>query len=295
MNIVLFEDEPVFYRGDPRYEHIKKILKKGRGETFVAGIVNGAKGEATITLLDDSKLEFSFKAFKGDQISGEGSDLTMGRNSWDLYPVTVVLGFPRPIQLKRILRDLASLGVQAIWLCGTDLGEKSYRNSNMVSRGAVQEGLLDGCMQAGETGVPEFKMFNSVLDVIQKVHVELQNAHHLLLDVGEGICSLKEEVQKVLQWPGNKGVLKGSPTSGFPIFLYIGSERGWSENERRIFKEANFTPCSLGHRILRTETACTAAVAITLSELDYYGVFNNTTEIFQNIDSCAEYNHGENI
>ncbi|MCK7479781.1 MAG: hypothetical protein M0C28_22700 [Candidatus Moduliflexus flocculans] len=47
-----------------------------------------------------------------------------------LRPVTLVLGFPRPIQVARILKDLCSLGVRRILMAATDLGEKSYAESS---------------------------------------------------------------------------------------------------------------------------------------------------------------------
>lgn len=239
MNIVLFEGEPVFYKNDPRYTHIKKILKKREGDTFFAGIINGSKGKATITLLDDSRLQFIF-----------APNMQEVPNS--LYPITVVIGFPRPIQLRRILHNLASLGVQAIWLCNSELGEKSYRKSSLLSQKAVFEGLLDGCMQAGETVVPEFRIFDSVPNVISEIEKNHFNADKMLLDIGKGIKPLKQ-------------ILKNRVANN--IFLCVGSERGWSDRERLIFNKASFLPCSMGHRILRTETACTVAVAITVSEL----------------------------
>ena len=48
----------------------------------------------------------------------------------------------------------------------------------------------------------------------------------------------------------------------------IGSERGWTAAERRLFCEAGFTLCSMGQRVLRTETAATTATAIILSQME---------------------------
>ncbi|WP_162510898.1 RsmE family RNA methyltransferase, partial [Treponema endosymbiont of Eucomonympha sp.] len=47
----------------------------------------------------------------------------------------------------------------------------------------------------------------------------------------------------------------------------VGSERGWTERERGALTEAGFTLCSLGERVLRTETAATAAAALILDAM----------------------------
>jgi 16S rRNA (uracil1498-N3)-methyltransferase len=46
------------------------------------------------------------------------------------------------------------------------------------------------------------------------------------------------------------------------ITLLIGAEGGFSPEENRLAQEAGFRPCHLGSRILRTETASIAALAI---------------------------------
>lgn len=237
MNIVLFEGEPRFPRGDDRYQHIKKVLRKGVGDRFLAGIVNGPEGEATITALDDGGLSFDFSAERAMR---------------PLYPVHLVVGFPRPIQLKRLLRDVASLGVASVTLAGTDLGEKSYRESTLVGRGAAREGLLEGCMQAGGTAVPELAMTDSV-DAALDAFRARGRARIVVLDVERPDCPLYRSPDLART---------GEET---PLVLVIGSERGWTARERALFREAGCAVCSLGSRILRTETACTAAIAIALS------------------------------
>ena len=47
-----------------------------------------------------------------------------------------------------------------------------------------------------------------------------------------------------------------------PVVIAIGPERGWSAGERDLLRAQGFGMFHLGHRVLRTETACVAAVAI---------------------------------
>ena len=130
MNIALFSEseinQPLSLK-DERGKHIIKVLHKKEGETFEAGIINGKAGLSTITKIDENFIHFDF------------SSKTDGK---PLHPVTLIVGFPRPIQLKRLFRDVAGLGVEKLYLCGTELGEKSYMDSNIVSGGAAEKPFL---------------------------------------------------------------------------------------------------------------------------------------------------------
>ena len=130
MNICLFsQDEisqPLPLR-DERAQHILKVLHKDVGDTFTAGIIGGQSGVAKITGRGEEGISFEFAA------GGDGKPLTN---------LEMIIGFPRPIQLKRLLRDIAALGVCRVHLTGTDLGEKSYMQSNLVEHGAAYKMLL---------------------------------------------------------------------------------------------------------------------------------------------------------
>jgi 16S rRNA (uracil1498-N3)-methyltransferase len=51
------------------------------------------------------------------------------------------------------------------------------------------------------------------------------------------------------------------------IFLAIGPEGGWSEDELQLFEKAGWISASLGRTILRSETAAIAATVIAISAL----------------------------
>jgi len=53
-----------------------------------------------------------------------------------------------------------------------------------------------------------------------------------------------------------------------PLAMALGPEGGWSETELEIFNAAGWKPASLGHTILRAETAAIAAVAVAMAELE---------------------------
>jgi len=61
-----------------------------------------------------------------------------------------------------------------------------------------------------------------------------------------------------------KAALKGCVP---PLALALGPEGGWTEEEAQLFRDAGWKSASLGHTILRAETAAIAAAAVCFSEL----------------------------
>lgn len=253
VNIVLFEEGELaspLPLCDHRVKHIQKILRKGVGDTFDAGIVNGVAGTAEIRSVSPQGMEFRFEA------SGDGKPL---------HPVTMIIGFPRPIQLKRLLRDIASLGVSQVHLCGTELGEKSYLKATLSQPEELTAMLKDGSIQAKSTHVPQVFVHQDVASCLDFVagntciRVAGNPRIYVALDNIEPTASL----QGFLSSKFSADEVKRAG-----VVAAIGSERGWTDNERQLFQEKGFTLCSMGERVLRTETAATTAVAIILSNME---------------------------
>lgn len=270
MNIVLFsENDGCFFpAGDIRARHIRTVLKKKEGDTFEAGIENGKAGTARIIRSDETGLCFEF------------TPLSDGKKP---YPLDLIVGFVRPVQLKRLFRDAAGLGVSRILLCGTETGEKSYMESKIVERGAAYEALKEGSMQAKSTHIPKLELFPSVKSCLGTLHGEERNAAKAVpnrpphgaahraygyinaaLDNVTPDESLSSYIRRELAAAADKGLFEEYP---FRIRAAIGSERGWTDNERSLFKQSGFTLCGMGERVLRTETAATTAAAIILNAL----------------------------
>ena len=242
MNICLFNSEEIknsLKKNDERAKHIIKVLHKKEGDTFDAGIIGGAAGIATITKISgDGEISFSFEPKSAGK---------------KLYPLTLIIGFPRPIQLRRLLRDVAGLGVQKVILCGTDLTEKSYLESNVVSDGSAYQMLLDGTAQAASTHVPVLEVAKSLDELISN-GTEWELSSKIALDNRRANGSLHD----FLMHEGAHSVIAA-----------IGSERGWTERERDLLEKAGFSLCSMGTRVLRTETAATVASSIILDAMGF--------------------------
>ena len=270
MNICLFTQEEInkpLSLNDERGKHIVKVLHKKAGDSFVSGIIEGASGISYIKEINDNSIIFDFKP------TGDGKPL---------FPLKMIIGFPRPIQLKRLLRDVAALGVSEIHLTHTELGEKSYLKSNIIADGGAYKMLLDGTVQAGGTKVPKIFVHESLRECLKAVESTCQSekstfqaggqsetgpcGHQLklCLDNISPVGSLSQNVRKGLSNCSKEGV---EPE----IIAAIGGERGWTNKERELFAEKGYILSGMGNRIMRTETAATVAGAIILNEL---GVLN---------------------
>jgi len=245
MNIVLFKENEIFQRlslKDPRGEHIKKILHKSVGETFEAGIINISEGECRIIEITDKDISFEYKAL---------------RAVIPLYKIKLIVGFPRPIQLKRLLRDIVSLGVSEIHLTGTESGEKSYLKSTLLEKGAAEAAMIDGACQAKSAALPVLYMHQNLSDCLEAIfnQIDRGDEEFVLLDNVAPEYRLSDfAVQRKFE--------------GKTVIAAIGSERGWTDKERKKFKDKGFDFYSLGSRVLRTETAATTAVTLILAAMN---------------------------
>ena len=232
MNIILFEDKPSFIPfSDERAKHIRSVLRLKEGDGFKAGIINGSEINCKIEKMDESGIYLS---------CDEGRDLS------PLFPITLMLAEVRPISMRRILREIVSIGVGRIMLVISDLGEKSYRDAGLYKSGEYKKILIDGAMQSGFTGVPPVSFFSSLDDAILNIDTD----NRILLDNVVGRKRL------------SKMHLSGSVT------IAVGPERGWSERERNVMLSNGFVPSLMGNRILRTETAAVASLMMTLAAMD---------------------------
>ncbi len=238
MNIILFkenEQDKKLSIDDNRAKHIINILKCSSGDTINIGVINGPKGKAVITNIDNLGIEFSFK---------------LEKEIPELYPLTLICGLTRPQSIKKILKEATALGAEKIYFTATERCEKSYISSSIWKNDYFKRYLILGAEQAFCTRLPEVKTFYS-LNLCLKEILSL-DATLIALDNYEADKSLTA-ISK----------LKSR------VYLAIGSERGWSDNERNMLRKNDFKLFSIGKRILRTETACVSGITMLLSKMGH--------------------------
>ena len=232
MNILLLdEDELRLDAGDYRFRHIRTVLKLSVGGRIRAGIVNGSTGTAIIHQMDALGLTLRYEA---DLVP----DHSPTPDPNDPPPVDLLLGHPRPIVLRRMLRDLCTIGVRRLIVTPTQLGERSYLKANMWNE--TRPMLIEGAAQAGVTRLMEVDRCHSLSQAVRTACGPGQ--HRVLLHP-----TPKQSVEAAL-----------ARAPGMAVLCAVGSERGWTDSEIEVLTAAGFEMADLGDRILRTETAALA-------------------------------------
>ncbi|MCB1689356.1 MAG: 16S rRNA (uracil(1498)-N(3))-methyltransferase [Halioglobus sp.] len=211
---------------DRRLQHLRQVHRASAGDTLRVGEIDGLMGEAEILTIGK---EAAVLAVSLDQPPPPK------------LPLTLVLALPRPKMLRRILRNVAELGVAELHLINSYRVEKSYWQSPVLADATVREYLLQGLEQSRDTRLPRvhyhrrFKPF--VEDSLPAI---LAEKHALLAQPGE--------------YPPCPRVTNGE------CLLVIGPEGGFIPYEVTQLQDAGCEAVSLGARILRVENAVTSVL-----------------------------------
>jgi len=242
VNIILLEEHELgknLSRRDERTVHLLKVLHKKAGDSFEAGILGGNMGTGKIV-----------------KINLDGSIFVTIQASQPPPPrlkLRIAVAFARPIQLKRILRDMSNMGVQSVDLTGTDFGEKSYRDTKLFASGGAHAALIEGAVQARDTQIPELALYDNLEEWLKERRWDDSRRIPLLI----AMDNVRPE-----------GSIFHLSVTSRPAVIAVGPERGWSDRERDMFEKAGFLRLSMGSRPLRTETACVAAASLAMEKIE---------------------------
>ncbi|MDR1930969.1 MAG: 16S rRNA (uracil(1498)-N(3))-methyltransferase [Treponema sp.] len=248
MNLILFTPDELgrtLSRMDKRAVHLLKVLKKKPGDSFDAGVLEGDVGTGIIEALRPGGIVFS---------------LSLTKSPPPRTPLRLGVGFPRPIQLKRLLRDCSSLGLEAVDLLGTELGEKSYRDTKLLHDGGARSALLEGAAQARDTRLPSLGLYRDLAAWLKDRPWDAPGGDSKAGPLLAAADNVRPE-----------GAFSSLASLWGGAVLAVGAERGWTDRERDMLEEAGFVRLALGKRALRTETACVAAAALLMEKMDLLG------------------------
>lgn len=235
MNRILLEKTEISHDGlavlrDERAAHIINILHSEPGDTIKTGEIDGLSGTGRI--LDIS--------------SGEVR-LQVNHDTRSLEPwVNLVLAPPRPRVMKRLLPQLASLGVGRIVLVGAKKVEKDFWGATLLKEEIYRPLLIDGLMQAGTTILPK-------IEIRRRFRAFLREELDVMLPSRNRIVAHPYDAKPIPPPPPE--ILSAAPT------VAIGPEGGWTDDEVELLENCSFRRFSLGNRILRSDTAIIAILA----------------------------------
>ncbi len=213
---------------DGRARHIATVLGAVPGQVLRAGIVDGPLAEAEVISVSETEVVL---------------ELTEGE--MPVRPVRdLLLAMPRPKVLRRLLPQLAAIGVDRLWICGAQRVEPYYFASHVLEPARLRAKLVEGCVQSGDPALPAVRLFRRFDAMMEAVTEE------------------DFPVGRVVLHPGASRPLLAGLLAADRTVLAIGPEGGWMPDELAGLGEAGFVRRGLGERIYRSDTACVVALGL---------------------------------
>lgn len=237
MNLILCEPDELDAGGiatlsGVRATHARDVLRARPGDTVRVGIVDGARGRGEVLSLGEDQVVLR---------------CTLDTPAHAPPPVDLLLALPRPKVLRRLWAQLAALGVGRIILTNAARVERHYFDTHVLEPATYRPLLIEGLQQAADTRLPR---------------VSIHRQFRILVEDGLGGPSSEE--RRLVAHPGaapSPLTVAREPDQA-RVLLAVGPEGGWNDFELGLLRAAGFTPVSLGPRVLRTDTACVALLAL---------------------------------
>lgn len=243
MNRILFEKSEIVGGvakfGGARAAHVLEILHGENGQKLKTGEIDGPVGFSEITdiSLDGGEPFVTVKTCHREESVAP----------W----VDIILAPPRPRAMKRLLPQLAAMGAGRIVLAGAKKVEKDFWGATLLKEENFRPLLIDGMMQAGTSILPTLEIRRNFKRFVEdEIDSDFPSRRRIFAHPYAG--------ESALPPPGGQGRL----------LLAIGPEGGWTSEETSLLESKGFAGFSLGARILKTETAAIALLAVLGKDYD---------------------------
>ena len=213
----------------PNANHLFRVLRVKTGQEFDVA-ANGVLRHGTVVLATHEEVEFHL-----------GAEV----QSAALPPVTVYLSIFKFDRLEWALEKLTELGVGRVVPMIAQRTEEHLAKAAAKRVERWRKIAREASQQARRIAPPEI----AEPAALKKAIMEAQGSRIVLAEAEEQISL--------------KAALLASPP---PLSIAFGPEGGWSEAELQLFASAGWKAASLGHTILRAETAAIAAAAVAMAE-----------------------------
>jgi 16S rRNA (uracil1498-N3)-methyltransferase len=237
MNLILSESSEVDADGivtlaGARAAHVRGVLRAKRGDTVRIGVIDGPRGRGEVLALDEDRAVLRCE-FDAPVPAPPAVDL--------------LLALPRPKVLRRLWAQLAALGVGRIILTNASRVERQYFDTHVLEESTYRPLLIEGLQQAGDTRLPRVSIHRQFRILVEDELEPLSSG----------------ELRLVAHPGGDRSLLTiAREPHDLRVLLAIGPEGGWNAFELELLNRHAFDGISLGPRILRTDTACIALLAL---------------------------------
>lgn len=233
INSRMIRDGYASFDGDI-YNHMVRVLRLATGDEVELADENGVVHYGVINQVAKEWVAVKISSVVAASDSGAG-----------VPRITICQALPKGEKIDLILQKGTELGAHDFLLFG------GYRSVARIPENRLHSKLerwnkitSEAARQCGRSDVPAVSWRAGSVEAVSEVKHDVR----LILWEGERECSLKDALRG-----------EDRPAS---IIVAIGPEGGFDPEEVRHFSHHGFLPVSLGSRILRTETASIAILAI---------------------------------
>lgn len=207
--------------------HLARALRMRNGDSLI--LFNGMGGEYSATIIDVGKksVRVSIESYQAPQVESELS-------------INLGVAVSRGERFDWVIQKATELGVRSIYPLFTEhTGVKLPAERAQKKHRHWQQIAISACEQCGRNQIPEIELPQPITGWLEGAESELKLIMHT-------------------------AVAGGMPEQRTPrsIDLLVGPEGGFSESEIATATAHGFLPLQLGPRVLRTETAPVAALAV---------------------------------
>ena len=215
--------------------HLGRVLRAQAGDTCVLFNGDGRDYDARIAAIGKRSVEVEILAARA--LDNESP-----------LRITLLQALARGEKMDWILQKATELGVAGVIPVESERSEVKLDGERAGKRVAHwQSVIVAACEQSGRAVVPPVSPPRPLADAVLVLPL---SAVRLLLDPKAGHAP---------------NAIQGQPSRD--LVLAIGPEGGWSPRDREQLRAAGFEGMRLGPRILRTETAGIAAIAVLQSRI----------------------------
>lgn len=161
----------------------------------------------------------------------------------------LALSLPKFPTFEAVLEKAVELGVYSVHPFSSDFSFMKPAPQALVKKEERWRKIIVGATQ--QTGRGELMKLTEIspLSVLLGEFAKSANSCGVLAYEGEGQTSVKGRLAQI-------------PASTEDLWIFVGSEGGFSQNDIKLFKDYDLLPVSLGEQVLRVETACVTLVSI---------------------------------
>ena len=238
----IFDGEAVIE--GPEAGHLSRVLRHVPGDRV--RIFDGL-GHEYVTSIREIKSQQVLVTIEDEP------DLGLTINREPLLEVVLGQSIPKGDKMELIIQKGTELGVSRVIPLVTErtiVRLEPARAENRQQR--WQKVAVEAARQSQRSIVPRVEAITNLAKILKSIP-EKEKTLSLIPWEGEFTCTLKQ-------------VLRDASDTPKSVWIFIGPEGGFSQEEIHMARQAGVIPVSLGPRILRTETAGFAVLTMLLYE-----------------------------